>query len=498
MPKAIVLINNAIRNKEKIMIFGDYDVDGITSLCLLKNTLLKLGAQVMHYIPHRIKEGYGLNKAITRIAKENKIKLLITVDCGINSHAQIQELITHDIKVVITDHHEPLNHLLPNASAILNPKVSNSGYPYRELAGVGVAYKLCQALTGKNLNQELDLVALGTIADIVPLTSENRIIVKEGLKELSQAKRVGIRALIEVSRLNKKEINPNFVSFILGPRINASGRMDTPEIALKLLMTNNEKEALELAKVMEDHNRQRQKIEGSILEEAELIINKEINFKEHRVIVICGDGWHEGVLGIVASKIADKFYRPTIVISSGKDLCKGSGRSIKGFHLFDALLECRDYLDSFGGHAHAAGLLIAKTNIDKFRKNINRLANDKLLFEDLLPSLDIDMELEFSGLNEKLARELEVLEPFGSGNPEPLFYTRNLKLKGEPQVLARETLKFWLSDGKFTYPVIGFGMSSDKESLLHSEVIDLFYSFIRDTFRQEEAVILEAKEIFFK
>lgn len=498
MPEAVRVINNAIKDKDKIMIFGDYDVDGITALCLLRSTLLGLGAEVVHYLPHRVKEGYGLNKNILKIAEEQKVKLLITVDCGINSYREIEELKNHDIQTIITDHHEPLNDILPKALAIINPKIKNTRYPYRELSGVGVAYKLCQALTGKSLYEELDLVTLGTIADVVPLTGENRIIVKRGLDELSKTKRVGIKALLEISRLHNKTMHPTFVSFILGPRINASGRMDTPEIALQLLTTDNEKEAHELAKIIEAHNRQRQKIEGLILEEAEMLINKEVNFKEHKVIVVSRNGWHEGVLGIVASKLADKFYRPTIIISSGKSLCKGSGRSIKGFHLFEALLECRDFLSSFGGHAHAAGLLIPEANIDIFRKNINRLANDKLLFEDLLPSLDIDMELRLTDLNIKLAKELELLEPFGAGNPEPLFYTRSLKLKGEPQVLARETLKFWVTDGEATYPVIGFGMSARKEDLINSQTIELVYTFRKDSFRGEEAVILEAEEIFFK
>ena len=249
---------------------------------------------------------------------------------------------------------------------------------------------------------------------------------------------------------------------------------------------------------MEQHNRQRQKIESRILEEAEDMINRDINFKEHKVIVIAKEDWHHGVLGIVASKIADRFYRPTIVISLGDDLCKGSGRSIKNFHLFNALLECRESLASFGGHSHAAGLLITRNSIDEFRKNINKLARETLSIEDLLPSLDIDMELFLSDLNQEVVRELESLEPFGTGNPEPLFYTRNLKLKCEQQTLSRETLKFWVTDGKNTMQAIGFGMSSLSASLESANFFDLVYSPKIDDWHDESSLILEVSDIFFK
>jgi single-stranded-DNA-specific exonuclease len=263
-------------------------------------------------------------------------------------------------------------------------------------------------------------------------------------------------------------------------------------------MSDSREKATELAKVVEQHNRDRQKIEGKILEEAEAIINKDINFKEHKIIVIAKEDWHQGVLGIVASKIADRFYRPAIVISLSDNLCKGSARSIKNFHLFDALTECKSLLNSFGGHAHAAGLLITRDSIDEFRKNINKLAHENLTIEDLLPSLDIDMELSLTDLNEKLVTELESLEPFGAGNPEPLFYTRNLKLKSEPQAMARQTLKFWVTDGKITMQVIGFGMSSFKESLESADSFDLCYAPKIDSWRDDSSIILEVRDIFFK
>ena len=498
MPKVVALVKKAIENKEKVMVFGDYDVDGITSTVLVKNTLVSLGLDVLHHIPHRITEGYGLNKEIITFAKENKVKLMITADCGTANHKEVEGLRQANIDVIVTDHHEPQGVGLPAASGLINPKLKNSGYPFRDLAGVGVAYKFCQAISGSLLNEDLDLVTLGTIADSVPLTGENRIIAKEGLLRLPDTKREGLRAIIDNAGIKNKKFNATYVSFIIAPRLNASGRMGSAELSLKLLMSQSYEEAQVLAKELEQFNRQRQKVEAQILEEAEEMINREINFKEQKVIVIAKDDWHQGVLGIVASKLADRFYRPAIVISLNEDLCKGSARSIKNFHLFDALVDCKELLDSFGGHAHAAGLLITKDNIDEFRKSINKLAHERLDFNDLLPSIDIDAELILSDLNETMVRELESLEPFGMANPEPLFYTRSLKLKGQVQSLSRETLKFWATDGVTTCQVIGFGMAGLLNSLMQAGSFDLVYTPKIDTWRQDESLILEAKDIFFK
>ena len=498
MPKAVALVKKAMENKEKVMVFGDYDVDGITSTVLVKNTLVALGLDVLHHIPHRIKEGYGLNKEIITFAKENKVKLMVTADCGTANHKEVEGLRQANIDVIVTDHHEPQGLNLPAASSLINPKLKHSGYPFRELAGVGVAYKFCQAISGSLLSEDLDLVTLGTIADSVPLNGENRIIAREGLLRLPDTKREGLRAIIDNAGIKNKKFNSTYVSFIIAPRLNASGRMASAELSLKLLMSQSYAEAQSLAKELEQFNRQRQKVEAKILEEAEEMINREMNFKEQKVIVIAKEDWHQGVLGIVASKLADRFYRPAIVISLNEDLCKGSARSIKNFHLFNALMDCKEFLNSFGGHAHAAGLLITKDNIDDFRKSINKLAHDRLNLEDLLPSMDIDLELSLSDLNEEMVRELESLEPFGMANLEPLFYTRSLKLKGQVQSLSRETLKFWVTDGMATCQVIAFGMASLLDSLMQAGSFDLVYTPKIDSWRGDEALILEAKDIFFK
>lgn len=498
MSKAVQLIKEASQKKHKIMVCGDYDVDGLTSVALLKDTLRHLGQDVMHYLPHRINDGYGLNKKILQIATHNKVKLIITADCGMNDHEHIQELKDNNIEVIVTDHHESMHRDGPPASAVINPKSKDSSYKYRDLAGVGVVYKLCQAITGRLLSENLDLVSLGTVADVVPLTGENRVMVKEGLAMMSRTKRPGLKALIRISGIKDKEINAHFVSYILGPRINASGRMDTAETSLSLLMSESEEEAERLAKMVDAYNRQRQKIEGKVLEEAESIIAREINFKEHKVIVVAGEDWHQGVLGIVASKLTDRFHRPTIVISKAGDLCKGSGRSIKSFHLFQALLECKDVLEQFGGHSHAVGLLINKNRISDFKDKINLLAKERLKLEDLLPSIEVDMELSLSDLDEELIAQLDLLEPFGTDNPRPLFYTRQLRLKAEPLILGKNTLKFWVTDGNITYQAIGFGMSDFKDSLIQAKGFDLVYTPRIDTWGGSDTVLLEVEDIFFK
>ncbi|OQB11465.1 MAG: Single-stranded-DNA-specific exonuclease RecJ [Candidatus Omnitrophica bacterium ADurb.Bin205] len=498
MKKSVERIREAARNREKVMVFGDYDVDGITSVAVLQGSLQKLGINTEYYMPHRIKEGYGLSKDILSIAKARGIRLLITVDCGINDILQIHELKKNNIDTIVTDHHQPFGNDLPCAVGVINPKVNASPYKYRDLAGVGVAFKLCQALSGSILVDELDLVAIGTVADVVPLTGENRIIVKEGLKVISRGKRIGLKALINRAGIRGNKFNPTFISFILAPRLNASGRIDSAQDSLSLLITSDDKKARVLADVLEQHNRTRQRLECKIMDEAEAIINKDINFKEHKVIVVAKEDWHQGVLGIVASKLADRFYRPAIVISLSDKICRGSARSIKNFHLFNALGECSQFLDGFGGHAHAAGLTITRESIDDFRDSINRLAHKQLSLEDLLPSLDIDMELSLLDLEEKTVAELNLLAPFGAGNREPLFFTRHLRLKGEPRDLARETLKFHVTDGRYTREVIGFGMRPLKNSLKEAETFDLVYTARMDNWLDEASVILEAKDIFFR
>lgn len=495
MDKAVDRIKKAKKNKEHVLIFGDYDVDGITACALLKGTLLKIGINASHYIPHRLNEGYGLNGSVETLAKHKKIDLLISVDCGITSVDEVALLNKAGIDTIIVDHHEPLKNQLPKAIAIINPKRQDCSYPFKDFAAVGLVFKLCEALESKTLTEDLDLVALGTIADVMNLNGENRIFVKHGLKQINKTKKKGLQALIEVSGLKEKEINPGFVSFILAPRLNASGRLSSAEKSLRLLLSEDLLEAKELALSLHEENKARQKIQEEIFNEALSLIERDVNFKEHNVIVLSKEGWHRGVLGIVASKIAERFYRPSIIISLEEDLGRGSGRSIENFHLFDALSNCSKLLKNFGGHRYAAGLTILRENIGEFKELLNNFAKANITAQDLQPSLKIDAEIPLSALNLKLIRELENLAPFGAGNPAPVLCSRNLKLKSAPVLLRGETIKFWVTDGKLTCQVLGFGMSSIFEMVSGAETLDLVYTPSIDNWQEEPAMQIELKDI---
>jgi single-stranded-DNA-specific exonuclease len=500
MELGVKRINEAAKREERILVFGDYDVDGITSVALLKTHLERRGIPTIHYIPHRIKEGYGLSPVAFEIARSKSVKLIITVDCGINSYSIIEKLTSKGIDVIVTDHHQP-EAKIPSAIAVINPKRHDCPYRYKELSGVGVAYKFAQAFTNSNLWEDLDLVALGTIADSVALNGENRIIVREGLKRLYSSPRLGIQALMDISGIDnqRRPLDASAVSYILGPRINASGRMDTAETALRLLLSRSMSEAQDLAKILNSHNRKRQKVEESVFKQARSLIDREVNFKDHRIIVVSGQDWHVGVLGIVASRLMDEFYRPTILISEDAKgpYCRGSARSIKDFSIFDALLHCRRYLENFGGHKYAAGLVIAKDNIQDFRRDINHFAQQFLLKEFLSPSIEVDMQISLIDLSEDLVCQLKRLEPFGSDNPPPTFYTRNLSLRGQPQVLSRDTLKFWVTDSELTYPVIGFGLAPLTQRLMEADSVDLVFHPEIDDWQGNRGLVLEAKEIIF-
>jgi len=495
MEKAVERIKKAKHNKEKVLIFSDYDCDGITACVLLENTLGHLGLHVSHYIPHRINEGYGLNESITSIVKEKKIDLLISVDCGITALLEIASLNKIGCDSIVVDHHQPQKDKLPPACAIINPKREDCNYPFKELASVGLVYKLCQALTQDKLLSDLDLVALGTISDVMSLNGENRVLVREGLKQIQQTKRPGIKALLEVSKLKDKEISVGLVGFVLGPRINACGRMDSAEKAMELLLAKDMDKAIGLAKELDRQNRERQKIQDQVLSEAMNLVEKEVNFKDHNIIVVSQEGWHPGVLGIVASRITEKFYRPTIVISLENGVGKGSARSIENFHLFDALTNCSHLLQEFGGHRHAAGLTILKSDIAQFRKIINDFARLNILPDDLLPALNIDGQVSLSALNVELVRDMENLAPFGVGNPTPVLCSRNLKIKGEPMLMGRDTIKFWVSDGKLTAQVVGFGRADLFSALTPAVQVDLVYSPSIDEWQDEPEVQLELKDI---
>ncbi len=480
MEKAVLRIKKAASKGEKVMVYGDYDVDGISAVAVLKTVLRDIGCNVISYIPHRVEEGYGLNKEAVKIAHNRAISLLITVDCGISGKQEVEYLSSLSITTIITDHHKIVEEFFPDkAYAVINPLQQDCSYPFKYLSGVAVAYKLAEALTrdyGYDIKKHLDLVALGTIQDMVPQLGENRILTKYGLAEINESRKKGIQALIDVAGLKGKTISSRQIGYMLGPRINAAGRVSSADLALRLLVTEDEKEAVELAGILDSENRNRQRIENSILTEALDRVESEINFKDDKVIVLGSDDWHPGVIGIVASRIAERFYRPTIMISFNKNDGKGSGRSIRNFHLFEALNECRDFLSGFGGHADACGLKIVRKNLDDFRFKFNSVASRMLEVEDFMPRLSIDIEIPLNSLKQDVVREMERLMPYGPGNQKPVLLSRKLRLKSKPVFMRREGIKIWVTDNNITCEAVGFGLSDVADDIMESASLDIAYT----------------------
>lgn len=497
MDKAVRRIKKSINNKEKILVYGDYDVDGMTSVAILKQALINLGAVVETYIPNRLEEGYGLNINAVKKSLKDGVSLIVTVDCGISSFKEIEYANALKIDVIVTDHHEIVNSRVPAAYAIINPLQESCGYPFKHLAGVGLAYKLVKALyDGTSFFAEdfLDLVSLGTIADIVPLKGENRILAKKGLDEINKRNRIGLNALTEVSGLNGKDVSSGHIGFILGPRINAMGRTGSPQKALDLLLSDNKEEALKLAKMLDAENRNRQKIESKILDEALSKIEREVNFKNHKIIVLGSEGWHPGVIGIVASRIADRFYRPTIMVSLDGKYGKGSGRSVEKFNLFDVLLQCKDLLMGFGGHEGACGLTIEKDRLDEFRDKINMEAENYVSEDVFSPQLDIDMEIPLNMLTENVIAEIESLAPFGEENPRPIFSSRNLIVKDGPRQIGKKGFKMWVTDNNITCEAVSFGRN-ELTAPKNGSGVELAYMPSINDWQGLQSIQLELKDI---
>jgi len=497
MAQAVARIKRAISGKEKILIYGDYDVDGISATALLSTVLKRLKADVDTFIPSRLEDGYGLSAQNISSIHKRGIELIITVDCGITAIVEVDILNSLGIDIIITDHHTP-GDKLPDTDIILNPLQERCSYPDKNLAGVGVAFKLASGLLGKDDNwlyEQLDLVSLGTVADVVPLIGENRILVKNGLSELTHTKKEGLRALIEESYLKGKEITSYHVGYILAPRINAAGRLGKPEVSLELLLTDNPKQASELAKMLTKENRSRQKMEDVVLRQAMARIETEVDFTRQRVIVLEGENWHKGIIGIVASRIVDRFYRPTVMISMDGDEGRGSCRSIRNFNLVNALSECSDFLKRYGGHKNAAGLTIDKMSLNGFKEKINLIANERISDENLIPSIKIDTEIPISSLSKDLLEDLDSLGPFGFGNPRPVFSSQNLSIRNVPQVLRRSTLKMWVTDGNITAEAIGFNMADSLPSDPLKQRIDLAYSCDLNTYKGITSIKLQIKDM---
>ncbi|MGA1863538.1 MAG: single-stranded-DNA-specific exonuclease RecJ [bacterium] len=473
MSVAVERVEDALKKGEEIVIYGDYDVDGITAAAILTEFLTNCGGRVRVRLPNRIKDGYGLTKKAVEKAHKEGARLIITVDCGISDHEAAGHAYKKGIDLIITDHHHSPE-TLPLALAIINPKQAECPYPYKHLAGVGVALKLIQALTlsrqGRQisfnqigfwpaiLNKYLDLVCLGTIADIMPLTGENRAIVKFGLEVLDQTERPGLIALREVSGIKEKKMTSGLVGFVLAPRINAAGRVHGPEEGLRLLLTKSPEEGEYLANFLNQQNLKRRQIEEKMLREAREKVDKELSMDDNMIIILSHKDWHPGVIGIVAQKLVEEFFRPAILISLDSGTGKGSARSIPHIHIYNLLMRCQNLLKDFGGHAGAAGLVIEEPMIPAFRHKANKLLKEIYIIEDLVPEMDVDAEMDPDSIDHTLINQLNTLEPFGCENPEPSLCLRGVYLAGPPRLLKDAHLKVHLKSGPFIHEAIGFNM----------------------------------------
>ena len=502
MKKAVSRIRQAIANEETVLIYGDYDVDGITSTSLMIRILNKyFPGRLLYYIPKRLEEGYGLHLTSLEKAIAKGVSLVITVDCGISARDEAAFLKEKGIDLIITDHHEPQG-ILPDAYAIIDPKISDSGYPFTQLAGVGVAFKVLQGLSNQlpeirnDLFANLDLVAFGTVADIVPLLDENRVLVKYGLEQLNQTNNIGLRALIEVAGLRGREINSGHIGYILAPRINAAGRMGNSSIGVKLFLSKDPLHALDYARSLEKENTNRQEIEMAVLEEAQAQIEANPDWKSEHALVLAGEGWHLGVIGIVASKLVDLYHKPVILIGMDGDEGRGSGRSIDGFNLFDAIESCSEYLIRFGGHEFAAGLSVKREMLPSFQKAFLELAKCRLTPADLQPVLKIESVIDLSHATLDLARELTRLAPCGPSNPTPVLGCKSISLVDYRSVGENgRHLKVKVSDSRIIREGIGFNLGAIYEQLAVAQEVDVAFSLEENVWNGMSSVQLNLKDL---
>jgi single-stranded-DNA-specific exonuclease len=494
MRVAVDRILGAIERQERIAIHGDYDVDGVTSTVILRRALELLGADVTHFIPERLRDGYGLQPASIERLHALGVALIISVDCGIRGVEAAARARALGLDLIITDHHEPDTEL-PQALAVINPKRHDCSYPDKNLAGVGVALKLVQALCIKTghtswLPAFVKVAAIGTLADVVPLTGENRVIAKLGLEMLSKGPhKVGLRSLLDVCGLIGKEIDSYHIGFVLAPRVNAAGRMSSPDIAARLLLASDESmrdEARELAQQLDTENIRRQQEEADIVAAARKAVETDLEIGSRTVIVVAGEGWHRGVIGIVASKLVDAFHRPAIVISTDGDVAHGSCRSIPSFNMLGALESCGDVMSKFGGHKQAAGLTMESARVRELRARVNDHADGCLQPDDLRPRIWIDGALGFKSIDEQIASELTSLAPFGAGNPRPIFRASGVEIVDGPRRLKERHLKMaFRQDGRVMRGIAW--RASEREEFVagHRSGIDLAFSLEQDTWEGE-------------
>lgn len=502
MDIAVDRISKNIQNQKPILIFGDYDVDGTTGASLLYLGLKDLNAIVEYYIPHREKEGYGLSAGGIDYAQSVGADLLITCDCGINAFQPVDYANEHGIDIIITDHHIP-DKKLPNAYAVLNPKQKGCEYPFKGLCGCGVAFKLISAVSeksgiGQNVGLNyLDLVALATSADMVPILDENRVLVHGGLDQLEESKSPGIHQLLVQTGLVGESLNVGKLVFGLAPKINAAGRMGDANRTVELLTTSDKTRAEELASILVQENKRRQLIQKDIVNDAIRLVHSQVDLENNKVVIIGSKGWHPGVVGIVASRIKDEFSRPAIVIAfDKKGIGKGSARSIPHLDLYEALSYAAKFLEGYGGHPMAAGLTVHEDKFENFKSLFLRNVNKILTNNDLIPAISIDGEMALTDINSRFMRFLEKLGPFGPGNMRPKFVSRNLSISGQPRLMGNgEHIRFIVSQNGRNYPAVGFKLSSHYEDLIRGVPVDIAYVVEVNQWQGQSNIQLNVRDI---
>ena len=503
MDKALERIKTAMDLNEKILIYGDYDVDGTTSVSLVYGFLKNFYNNIEFYIPDRYKEGYGISKTGIDWAAENKISLLITLDCGIKAVEMTDYANKKDIDLIICDHHLP-GETLPRAFAILDSKMDDCPYPYKELSGCGVGFKLIQAFCEKFgydpdlLYDYIDLVAVSIAADIVPITGENRILAYYGLKKLNENPRLGLKALIKLAGI-RNELNISSIVFGIGPRINASGRMDHAKSAVDLLLANNHKTIESLAESIDLKNLERRNFDSAITIEAIEMIEHEKGTKNLKSTVLFKDDWHKGVIGIVASRCIDKYYRPTIILTESNGKATGSARSVNGFDIYKAISECSDLLEQFGGHMYAAGLTMEIDKVEAFKEKFERIVSERISDEQLVPLIEIDGEIDLKDVNFKFYNLLEQMAPFGPGNMQPIFVTHQLHVSGRPRILKNQHLKFYVyqNNEDEAMEAIGFGQAKYYDLIASGMRFSMAYYIEENNYLGNKTLQLRVKDIRF-
>ena len=504
MDKAVKRLNKALGNKEKILVYGDYDVDGTTAVALVYKYLRLYSSALDYYIPDRYDEGYGVSYKGIDYAAANDVKLIISLDCGIKAVEKVEYAKQKGIDFIICDHHMP-DTILPDAIAVLDAKRKDSVYPYEHLSGCGVGFKFMQAFAKSNnfpfseLEKLLDLVAVSIASDIVPISGENRILAYYGLKQLNINPSLGLKGIIDICGLTGKDMTISDIVFKIGPRINASGRMMNGREAVDLLLAKDSEAAREKSENINQYNDERRELDKKITDEANAIIDDFQNMEDRKAIIVYNPQWHKGVIGIVASRLTEKYYRPAVVLTKSSELITGSARSVPGFDIYRAIESCRDLLENFGGHTYAAGLSLKEENLHAFTERFSKLAADEIDTEQMVPQIDIDATLDFKEINNKFLSDLKKMSPFGPENQKPVFATLSVKDYGTSKLVGKELehLKLELIDSNSHNPIhgIAFGMHKHNSHIKGMFPFNICYTIEENTYNGNTSIQLQVKEI---